>query len=46
MAKTRSVSKNGRLLLLYLLWEYELLGDEQSKAEIAGWFDVNRSTAH
>ena len=30
MAKTRSISKAGRLLLLYMLREHEILGDELS----------------
>lgn len=46
MANTGSVNKAGRLLLLYLLREHEVLGDEVSQSEIARWFNVNRSTIH
>ena len=42
----RTVSKAGRLLLLYLLRDRGLLGDEVSQSDLARWLQVNRSTIH
>ena len=42
----RTVSKAGRLLLLYLLRDRGLLGDDVSQSDLARWLGVNRSTVH
>lgn len=42
----RTVSKAGRLLLIYLLRDRGLLGDEVSQSDLARWLEVNRSTIH
>ncbi len=42
----RTVSKAGRLLLLYLLRDRSLLGDDVSQSDLARWLGVNRSTVH
>lgn len=43
---TRATKKAGRLLLLHLLREAGVIGDEASQSEIARWLGVNRSTVY
>lgn len=43
---TRAVSKASRLLLLHLLREAGVIGDEATQSDIARWLGVNRSTVH